>query len=155
MDILDFILGPLQDVKGDAANVASDCDVEDNVAMQFRTESGALGTASWNFASDFRRDVIEIFGTDGKISLSTFGDEPVELWKGEAVEKFALPNPKHIQQPFIETIVAHLRGEGVCPSTGVTASRTSRVIDTVLSGYYGGREDAFWDRPETWPGRRS
>jgi hypothetical protein len=26
------------------------------------------------------------------------------------------------------------------------------VIDRVLEGYYGGREDAFWARPETWPG---
>ena len=26
-------------------------DVEDNVVMAFRLESGALGTAAWNFAS--------------------------------------------------------------------------------------------------------
>ena len=23
----------------------------------------------------------------------------------------------------------------------------------VLAAYYGGRDDAFWTRPETWPGR--
>jgi len=27
-------------------------------------------------------------------------------------------------------------------------------MDTVLDIYYGGRQDAFWERIETWPGRR-
>ena len=39
-------------------------------------------------------------------------------------------------------------------STGETARRTSQVMDRVLAGYYGGREDEFWLRPATWPGRR-
>ena len=32
--------------------------------------------------------------------------------------------------------------------------QATRVMDAVLEGYYGGREDAFWDRAEKWPGRR-
>jgi hypothetical protein len=24
----------------------------------------------------------------------------------------------------------------------------------VLAGYYGGRDDDFWQRPDMWPGRR-
>jgi hypothetical protein len=27
------------------------------------------------------------------------------------------------------------------------------VMDAVLDAYYGGRGDAFWSRPDTWPGR--
>ena len=154
LDIIDFMVGPLADVKGDAANVASCCDVEDTVAMQFTLPSGGLGVASWNFASDKHADTIEIAGTDGVITLSTFGNEPVLLRQGAREETFDLPNPKHIQQPFIETIVRDLNGEGTCASTGVTAARTSLVMDIALNRYYGGREDAFWTRPETWPGRR-
>lgn len=153
LDILDFLFGPLQSVTGSASNVASPCDVEDSVALQFRLASGGLGTASWNFASDRRLDLIEIAGTDGEISLSTFGNEPVVLTRGGDREIFDLPNPKHIQQPFIETIVRHLNGDGLCPSTGATATRTAEVMDAALSGYYGGREDAFWTRPGRWPGR--
>ncbi len=146
LDILDFLLGPLEGVQGDAANVASPCDVEDSVAMQFRLASGGMGIASWNFASDRRLDLIEIAGTEGEISLSTFGNEPVCLTRGSERETFDLPNPKHIQQPFIETIVRQLNGDGACPSTGVTALRTAQVMDAALSRYYGGREDAFWTR---------
>lgn len=154
LDILDFILGPLEQVHGEAANVGSDCDVEDSVTMQFRLASGGLGAAQWNFASDYHTDRIEIAGTEGRLSLTTFGNEPVELMRGGEAETFDLPNPKNIQAPLIVSIVKHLNGEAECPSTGVTATRTSQVMDAALTGYYGGREDDFWKRPETWPGRR-
>jgi predicted dehydrogenase len=154
LDVLDFILGPLSDVRGCAANLAGDYDVEDAVAMTFRTPSGALGTASWNFASDAAEDLIEIFGTQGRITLSTFGNEPVRLVSSRGEESFDLPNPPHVQQPLIQTIVDELHGRGECPSTGISAARTAKVMDTVLADYYGGRDDAFWLRGETWPGRR-
>ncbi len=154
LDILDFMLGPLDDVHGDATNVASPCDVEDNVAVQFRLQSGGLGTATWNFACDRHIDLIEILGTDGEIALSTFGNEPVRLTRGTDQEMFDLPNPKHIQLPLIQTIVRHLNGGGHCPSTAASATRTARVMDAALTRYYGGRDEAFWTRPDTWPGRR-
>jgi 1,5-anhydro-D-fructose reductase (1,5-anhydro-D-mannitol-forming) len=154
LDVLDFVLGPLTDVSGSAVNLAGGYDVEDGVAMTFRAPSGALGTASWNFASHAGQDLIEIIGTEGRISLSTFGDDPVVLTSSGGDEQFNLPNPPHIQQPLIQTIVEELLGRGQCPSTGVSAARTARVMDTVLAGYYGNRDDEFWLRPHTWPGRR-
>jgi predicted dehydrogenase len=154
LDILDYLLGPLEDVQGSAANLASDYDVEDSVAMQFRA-GGALGVAAWNFAGGAREDIIEITGSEGRVSLSTFGNEPVALETASGRETFDLPNPTHVQQPLIQLIVQDLQGQGTCPSTGETAARTSRVIDSVLAGYYGGRDDAYWERPHTWPGRRA
>jgi hypothetical protein len=65
-----------------------------------------------------------------------------------------VPFPQHVAQPFIQSAVDDLLGLGSCPSTGESARRTSRVMDQVLDTYYGGREDGFWSRPETWPGRR-
>ena len=121
--------------------------------MHFRAPNGALGTAAWNFAGHVREDVIEISGTEGRVSLSTFGNEPARLQSAQGDEMFDLPNPLHIQQPFIQTIVDHLNGRGQCASTGHTATRTAQVMDTVLSDYYKGREDAFWARPETWKKR--
>ena len=55
---------------------------------------------------------------------------------------------------MIQTVVDDLLGRGVCTSTGESAARTSRVMDESLGGYYGGRGDSFWLRPDTWPGRR-
>jgi hypothetical protein len=88
------------------------------------------------------------------LRLSTFGDTPVELETSTSSERFELPNPQHIQQPLIQTIVNSLNGQGSCPSTGVTGARTSDVMDRVLLSYYGSRADGFWKQPERWPGRQ-
>ena len=154
LDILDLLVGPLEDVQGQAANVAGVYDVEDAVTMQFRTRSGGLGTACWNFASAVGDDTIEISGTAGRIVMTCFGNEPVQLKTADAVEMFDRPNPPHIQQPLIQTMVNQLLGTGLCASTGVSAARTAKVMDKVLEGYYGTRADGFWERPENWPGLR-
>ena len=155
LDLLDFFFGPLEDVEGRAENVASNCDVEDRVVLSFRTASGALGSASWNFVSQASEDLIRIQGTSGELRLSTFGNEPVELSTQDGVERFDLPNPRHIQQPLIETVVGALEGRTSCASSGVSAARTSAVMDRALAGYYGSRDDGFWLHPERWPGRRA
>jgi 1,5-anhydro-D-fructose reductase (1,5-anhydro-D-mannitol-forming) len=154
LDLLDFLLGPLASVSGIAANLASPYAVEDTVSMCFRTQGGALGAALWSFAAHAREDLIEITGTEGTLRMSTFGDEPIEVHGGGGAQAIARPNPPHVQQPLIQSIVDQLLGRGACPSTGASAARTSRVMDEVLAGYYGGRGDAFWERPATWPGRR-
>ncbi len=154
LDILDFFFGPLADVSGQAANLASPHDVEDSVVMQFRTPGGAAGSASWNFASETREDMITISGSQGTLRLSTFGNEPVVLETHEGTESFDMPNPLHIQQPLIQTIVDELAGRGTCPSSGSSAARTSAVMDRALESYYGSRESGFWLHPESWPGRR-
>ena len=155
LDILDFIFGPIAQVAGLAANMAKRSDVEDVVVMHFRTESGVLGVASWNFAAGLpsKQEEIEIFGTAGKLSLTTFGNRPVRLHIGQSVQEFASPQPEHIQQPLIQTVVDELLGRGKCPSTGKSGARTSGVMDKSLESYYGQRSEGFWNRPETWPGR--
>jgi predicted dehydrogenase len=155
LDILDFLLGPLTSVAGQAANRATPHDVEDAVAMSFLTSAGVPGAARWSFASAEREDEIDIVGTEGRMSLSTFGDEPVSVTSRGRTEHLSLPNPPHIQQPLIQTIVDALEGKGTCPSTGVSAARTSAVMDQVLASYYGTRDDGFWRDPQRWPGRRS
>lgn len=155
LDILDFLHGPIEQVVGSAANLASPHDVEDVVAMHFRFPGGALGAATWNFAAAAREDIIEITGTCGKVTMSLFGNDPVRFAAADAGEEiFDLPNPPHIQQPLIQTIVDQLHGRGRCHSTGESAARTALVMDKVLAGYYGERSDDFWNRPQGWPGRR-
>ncbi len=153
IDLLDFFGGPLQDVAGHAARLVTPGDTEDAVAFSFRTAAGAPGTASFNFAGAQRSDLLELEGAHGRITCSVFGHEPVRLETNAGLETFPFDPPAHIAQPLIGTVVAALLGRGPCPSTGETARRTSVVIDRVLAAYYGGRDDDFWTRPATWPGR--
>jgi predicted dehydrogenase len=155
LDILDFLFGPLRAVQGVAHNVASHHDVEDTVSMVFEVGDGVSGVASWNFASHERVDILEVDGTEGSLGLSVFGDTPIQVSRLGRVEELSVSNPHHIQQPLVQSIVDELMGRGCCPSTGQSAMRTTVVMDGVLSGYYGGRDDAFWERASSWPGRRS
>lgn len=149
LDLFDFLLGPLTAVCGCAERFAEGR-VEDVVAMSFRTGSGAPGTAMWNFAGATRNDLIEIEGTHARLVMTCFGNDPLRLeMPGGQVETFDLPNPPHIQQPFIQSMVDQLNGvpnAAPAPSTGQTAARTSKVMDDVLEGFYGSRADDFWDR---------
>ena len=147
LDILDFLLDPLTDVGGIASNLSGLCEVEDSVVMHFRTESGVPGTASWNFTDCRQEDRIAVTGTRGTVSLSVFGNEPVQCDTIDDHAVFDLPNPKHIQQPLIQTIVDDLLGKGTCQSTGQSAARTAAVMDRVTTSYYGTRACGFWTRP--------
>jgi len=154
IDLLDFLLGPLREVSGSAANLASACDVEDTVAMSFRSAAGIPGCVICDFASAANEDELCIRGTEGSATLSIFGSEPVRLQTSSGPAFLDLPNPPTVQQPLIQSVVADLLGTDECPSTGQSARRCSQVMDAVLSSYYGGRSDPFWIRPHTWPGRR-
>ena len=152
-DLCDHLFGPLEGVAGHASRAtATPSGVEDTVAFSFRTPSGALGTGVWNFAAPTHEDLIEVSGPRGRVTCSIFGNEPLILTRDGVSEELTHPNPTHVQQPLIQTVVDALLGRGTCPSTGVSARRTSAAMDQILSAYYGGRDDAFWDRPDTWAG---
>jgi 1,5-anhydro-D-fructose reductase (1,5-anhydro-D-mannitol-forming) len=153
LDLLDFLLGPLE-VSGRAANVASPYAVEDTVALTFRAAGGVIGSMSWNFAGDAHDDTMVITGTKGEILFPMFNHRPLSVSTTSGVTQVDVPYPVTVAQPFIQSVVDDLLGRGRCISTGVSARRTSWAMDQVLASYYGGRQDAFWERPQTWPGRR-
>jgi predicted dehydrogenase len=132
LDFLDFALGPIAAVQGMAANQAGHFPAEDIVSSAFAFESGVQGAGVWCFTAFDNLDRTEIVGDKGKITFSTFGEEPVELTTPDGTTHFAIDNPRHIQQPLIQTVVDDLLGAGRCPSTGVSGARTSWVMDRML-----------------------
>jgi predicted dehydrogenase len=152
LDLLDWFFGPLLDVHGRAANVAGQYDVEDIAQLSFSTTDGVRGSASWNFGHPQRIDEYCIVGDTAELKFSCFGNDGMMVTNSKGVsQRFDLPNPMHVQQPMIQSIVDELRGEdgAKSPSVGASGLRTQIVMDQVLEQYYGGREDGFWQRP--WP----
>lgn len=135
LDLLDFLLGPIAAVHGQADSLSQAYPAEDTVTMAFAFASGVQGTGAWSFCGHGRRDEVEIVGDRGRLAFSTFGDDPVRLDTAGGTQAFAIAHPPHIQRPLVETIVAELRGEGRCPSSGESAARTTRVIDAVLRDF--------------------
>ncbi|MNQ70122.1 1,5-anhydro-D-fructose reductase [compost metagenome] len=136
LDILDYLLGPIGEVKGFARNQSGKQKVEDIVTTSYAFESGVMGTGVWSFNSYTRLDLNEIVGSRGKLSFSTFSGDLHITSEDGSVEVLDIPNPPHVQQPLIQTVVNDLRGIGHSPSTGVTAARTNRVMDELLRDFY-------------------
>jgi predicted dehydrogenase len=132
LDFLDYLLGPIVRVKGMAGNQAGLYPTDDIVTATWEFASGVLGTGAWCFTAHSDVDVTEIVGSRGKLAFSTFGAEPISLTTADGVSHFAIENPVHIQQPIIQAVVDELNGVGRCPSTGVTAARTTWVMDEAL-----------------------
>lgn len=135
LDLLDHLLGPLIDVHGLASSLTGAYAAEDSVSVCFRTGNGAHGIAQWSFCAFRRQDEVEITGDRGQLRFATFEDVPVVLDTDAGVQAFDIPNPPSVQQPLIASIVDELRGNGRSPSTGISAARTSAVIDQVLQAY--------------------
>ncbi|MBN2392290.1 MAG: Gfo/Idh/MocA family oxidoreductase [Anaerolineae bacterium] len=132
LDLLQYLLGPIELVTGYATNQGGCYEAEDTVSATWLFESGAHGTGTWHFSTQQRVDRTEIVGTTGVIHYATFDNEPVVLESRGQTESIYIENPQHIQQPLIQTIVDTLLGRGECPSTGQTAALTNRIIDTIL-----------------------
>lgn len=173
IDRIDYLFGPLVHVQGEALNKNSPFqDVEDYVSLKAEIgESswsnaihsvGAKVDCTWDFSSnDDEMDGFFIQGPKGSLRMAAMSPSlPVEVLNadGDILQTLEFEAPQHTAQPMIQCITNELLGhaskeEALCISRGDNAVRTSKVLDTILSSYYGGRDDEFWLRPETWPGR--
>ena len=134
-DFLDFLFGPIADVRAFAGNQAGAYRPEDIVTATYRFASGVHGIGTWCYAADFDEEYNEIVGARGRIRFSTSQPVPIKIFRGEAVEELPIGDPDHVHQPLIQTIVDELNGRGHCASTGESAARTAHVMDAILAEF--------------------
>jgi len=135
LDVFDFLLGAIEEVHGIASNQAGLYDVEDTVTATWRHASGVQGSGSWCYVCGQGEDAIEIVGSKGRISFEFFSDKPLKLVTAEGEQLLQIPNPPHVQQPFIQSMVDDLNGGAPCPGSIESAVRSSWVADEVLKNY--------------------
>ena len=134
LDFLDFVFGPITTAQGYAGNQAGIYPAEDIVTGSFVFESGVQGVGAWCFTAFEEVDRTEIVGDKGRITFSTFDEEPVVVTTGGSSTEYRIGYPAHIQQPLIQMVVDDLLGTGVCPSDGESGARTSWVMDQMIIG---------------------
>ncbi|GAB3175145.1 Gfo/Idh/MocA family protein [Telluribacter humicola] len=132
-DFLEFLLGSIRKAEGVARNQAGLYPADDAVVAAFAFESGVVGTGSWCFTvpKNQQKEETYLLGSKGKITFSFFEMGKLTIETEQNTEVLTIAAPAHIQQPLIETIVAALRGEGTCPSTGETGTRSSMILDWI------------------------
>ena len=145
LDLVDFLLGPLDRVRASASGPAGR--VETKVEMHFRVGDRIDGTATWNFEASESEDLLEIRGSAGSVRVPSAMNGRDLVW-ADGVETYDPPDP--VQLPLVTKVVDAILDGADCPSTAASSTRTSRVIDDALGHYYSGRHDDFWKRPETW-----
>jgi len=138
LDILDYIFGPIKTVQSYVTNFARLYPAEDTVVANFTFNSGMLGQGIWNFSAFGKdpTDTIDIYGSEGSIHFSTYRIIPVTLINKEGKTEYRFTNPENIQFNLIRSVVGELQGKGKCPSTGITAARTNRVLEEIIKPYY-------------------
>ncbi len=136
-DFLDFLFGPVTDVRAFAGNQGGAYRPEDIVTATYRFASGVFGSGVWCYTADFDEEYNEIVGTKGRIRFSTSQPVPIRIFHGNAVEELPAPDPEHVHQPLIQTIVDELNKSGKCPSTGESAARTAQVMEAILAEFRG------------------
>jgi predicted dehydrogenase len=134
LDILDFLVGEVDDVHGWFTNRAGIYSVEDTLVAILKFKSGVLASCSWSYAGDIssETDRIEIFGTKGSVSFSISADTPIILKTARGIEKFKFDKPKHVEMPMIELIVNNLTCKNEFASNMISAARTSWVMDKIM-----------------------
>jgi predicted dehydrogenase len=140
VDYLDFLFGPVQKVASLVINQANLYSAEDFVSAGFLFNNNIAATGIWSFSASRKgnRDYFEIVGEKGIIKTSTFTYEPIVLINGNGRREFVNERPENIQFYLIEQIIKALSGKGEVVSTGISAARTSWVMDEVVKEYYKG-----------------
>ena len=136
-DFLDFLFGPITEVRGLAGNQAGRYRAEDVIAATYRFASGVYGSGAWCYAADTDTEYTELIGATGRLRFSTFAPVPIRVLRGDTVEMHALRDPEHVHQPMIQSIVDELNGHGRCASTGESGARTAKVMDAILAEFAG------------------
>lgn len=135
LDLFDFLFGAIEEVHGIASNQAGLYDVEDTVTATWRHASGVQGYGSWCYVCGHGEDFVEIVGSKGRITFEFFTDKPLTLVNESGTQTADIPNPVHVQQPFIQSIVDDLNGVAPCPGNVESAVRSTWVADEVLKNY--------------------
>lgn len=137
MDFLDFLFGPIEEVRGFAINQGGKYKSEDLITGSYRFASGVMGQGTWCYTADYDYEMNEIVGTKGRIQFSTTAPVPIRVFHGDTSEEIPAGDPPHVHQPLIQTIVDEMNGKGKCPSTGESGSRTALFMDRMLGEFYG------------------
>lgn len=132
LDLFIYFLGDISHADGVSLNQQGLYSAKDAITGSWLHKNGITGVATWNFGCNRKEDLVEIYGSKGKISFSVFGEDDIVLDNENGEQKEFIEHPKHVQQFHVENLRNHLLDGKEHPSTGKTALHTSWVMDSIL-----------------------
>jgi predicted dehydrogenase len=132
LDLFVFLLGNIKEASGMSLNQQDLYSAKDAVTASWLHESGITGSGSWNFGSYMREDIVEIYGSTGKITFSVFENVPLLLTNNEGETKLIIEHPENIQLHHVQQMHKSLTSNSKHPSDGNTATHTSWIMDKIV-----------------------
>lgn len=151
IDRIDYLVGPLSNVKGSSSRTDKNSLVEDNVKIKAeivetdgQTDQPITVTMTWDFCSKDNLDELEFSGSLGTLKMAAMSPSLPVFFNEEL---FDFEQPEHTAQAMIQAVTDEICGFGSAPflSRGENAIRTSEVIDRALFDFYGNRDIGYWE----------
>jgi len=130
LDLMLFYFGEPDSYHGFSLNQSGATPADDHVCGEILFKNKVVVNGSWcfNVAENQTADTCEIVGAKGKITFPFFGN--YISWKTDDDEQtIKFNHPGHIQQPFIEKIVAYFNDEGPNPCSIDEAIMLMDIMD--------------------------
>ena len=147
LDWIDHALGPISDVVG-TADSSDGGPAEIRITVHFTAGTQVRGIGLWDFAAAERREYVDIVGDLATLRISMFDTAAVTITDAERTETLDIANPPVIQQPMVASVVDSLLTGTAALSSGHSALRTARVVDTLLAEHRIRHEIAFDHRED-------
>jgi predicted dehydrogenase len=164
VDLLMWMLGPVESVVAMTATQLVNVETEDTAAVLMRFANGALGIVE---ATTATRPVdlegsLSILGERGTVVIGGFAVNELSTWKFEEptaddanVIEESRTMPDNVygfgHQAFIENVVRTIRGQGAALVDGLEGRKSIEVINAIYESVQTGREVALRYRPRLSP----
>lgn len=136
LDMLLYLLGDVAEVLGFAENRLGHHSAENDVVIALRMASGALVSAGFHYHAQPGQDILEIYGSEGTLTLDPFDGETFTLRQGKNPEaQFTYPTPAPVHLPFVQALVQVYQGASLPHVTGEEGAKTTRIMDAVLVSF--------------------
>jgi predicted dehydrogenase len=131
LDLMQFFFGEYEKSSGFSTNQAALYAADDLVMGNILFKNGAVFNGCWCFsgAEKEERDLVEIIGSEGRISFSAFSTHHIKVSKKGEERIIQFDELPHVQQPMIDAVVKYFLGERDNPSTAESAVATMKIID--------------------------
>lgn len=131
LNLIEYFFGDYKTASGFSMNQGALYGADDLTVGYIVFKNGVVFNGCWCFtaAKGNETDLVEIFGSEGKISFAVFNTNQVMVSKNGKEEVLQFEELQHVQQPMIEAVVNYFLDEVPNPSTAESAVDTMRIID--------------------------
>lgn len=132
LDLMIWFFGKVKHAEGLALNRSGVYPADDFVSGSLLFENGIPFNGLWSFnvPDKFSEDLVEITGTEGRLSFSVFGNYYFIEGNDGTEKRVEFKMPQHIQQPMISEVVQYFLGRSDNPCSGQDGVDVMKIIDS-------------------------